>query len=213
MKSHFDQGSPAIHFFCGAASGVLATISVYPLEVARTRMAMQGPLAKLSLVEIIRGTFRSEGRFSGLYKGGLASVLGTIVYKGVGFSIYELLKSSNKARLEKSLNLLHFSSGALAGFIGQFGRLFSVVSYPIEVAKRKMQVSGSFVSDKPTSSTSSLGSAGFVRTFYEMVRHEGPIKGGFKGFSLNMIKGPIANGIAFSTKHFIEREVLTKAIH
>lgn len=131
MKSHFDQGSPAVHFFCGAASGVLATLSVYPLEVARTRMAMQGALAKHSLVEIVRGTFHSEGRLAGLYKGGLASVLGTIVYKGVGFSVYELLKKSNQSRLEKSLNFLHFSSGALAGFLGQLGSrvLSSLVSY------------------------------------------------------------------------------------
>jgi Mitochondrial carrier protein len=76
-----------------------------------------------------------------------------------------------------------------------------------------MQVSGSFVSDKPTSSTSKRGSAGFVRTFFEMLAHEGLVKGGFKGFSLNMIKGPIANGIAFSTKHFIERELLFTAPH
>jgi hypothetical protein len=131
MKSHFNQGSSVVHFLCGAASGVLANITVYPLEVARTRMAMQGQLSKHTLVEIIRGTFQSEGRFSGLYKGGLASVLGTIVYKGVGFSVYELLKKTNKTRLEKSLNFLHFSSGALAGFIGQFGKILlsSLVSY------------------------------------------------------------------------------------
>lgn len=110
-----------VHFMCGALSGVMAMISVYPMEVARTRMAMQGQLSHHTLTEIVKGTFQHEGKFAGLYKGGLASIMGTIVYKGAGFTLYELLKKTNTERFEKSLNFLHFSSAAVAAFFGQLG--------------------------------------------------------------------------------------------
>lgn len=137
-------------FICGALSGIASNLVVYPLEVARTRMAMQGLMAKHSLRDIIRLTYSREGLFSGFYKGGLTSLLGIVIYKGVGFTVYEFMKKLNKDRLSESLNSLHFSSGAVAGFVGQF------VSYPIEVAKRRMQVAGSFTSDKPTTNSSKL---------------------------------------------------------
>ena len=121
---------------------------VYPLELARTRMAMQGKMSQLSLSQIIKYTIQKEGGYTAFYKGGLASVLGVIVYKGVGFTMYETLKSLNSESLKKSLVFLHFSSGALAAFCGQ------LLSYPIEVTKRRMQVSGTFVSESPLTSVS-----------------------------------------------------------
>lgn len=121
---------------------------VYPLELARTRMAMQGKMSQLSLSQIIKYTIQKEGGYTAFYKGGLASVLGVIVYKGVGFTMYETLKSLNSESLKKSLVFLHFSSGALAAFCGQ------LLSYPIEVTKRRMQVSGTFVSESPLASVS-----------------------------------------------------------
>lgn len=111
-------------------------------------MALQGKMAHLGMREIIQLTFKNEGGIRGLYKGGLAAMLGIVIYKGVGFTSYEFLKKSNKERLLGWINVLHFSSGAIAGFIGQF------VSYPIEVTKRRMQVKGSFATGVPTQSTS-----------------------------------------------------------
>jgi Mitochondrial carrier protein len=109
---------------------------------------MQGQMGKLSLTDIIKFTIQKEGGYSAFYKGGLASVFGVIVYKGVGFTMYETLKTMNSESLKKSLLLLHFSSGALAAFCGQ------LLSYPIEVTKRRMQVTGTFTSDTPLASVS-----------------------------------------------------------
>ena len=111
---------------------------------------MQGTMAKFSFRDIVRMTILREGFFSGFYKGGLTSLFGIVIYKGVGFTMFEMMKSLNQEKLNKSLNFLHFSSGAVAGFIGQF------VSYPIEVAKRRMQVAGSFTTEIPTQRSSSF---------------------------------------------------------
>lgn len=128
----------------------MSNAMVYPLEVARTRMALQGQMSSLSLKDIVKHTIEKEGGARGFYKGGVAAMLGIVVYKGVGFTVYEFLKHHNKDRLLNSINFLHFSSGAIAGFIGQ------LVSYPIEVTKRRMQVKGSFISDHPTATISKL---------------------------------------------------------
>lgn len=107
-------------------------------------------MSTLKLSEIVRNTAKNEGGIRGFYKGGLTAMLGIVIYKGVGFTSYEYLKSANKDRLLNSINILHFSSGAIAGFIGQ------LVSYPIEVTKRRLQVKGSFESGMPTASNSSM---------------------------------------------------------
>ena len=39
-----------------------------------------------------------------------------------------------------------------------------------------------------------------------MIYHnEGLIRGFYKGFSMNLIKGPIGNGITWSSKNFLNR--------
>ena len=111
-------------------------------------MALQGKMAQLGLKDIVKQTLQNEGGFRAFYKGGSAAMLGIVIYKGVGFSSYEFLKRTNKEMLLNWINVLHFSSGAIAGFIGQ------LVSYPIEVTKRKMQVKGSFLTGHPTDRTS-----------------------------------------------------------
>lgn len=35
-------------------------------------------------------------------------------------------------------------------------------------------------------------------------KEEGLFRGMYKGYTINIMKGPIANGIAFSTKFYIE---------
>ena len=111
-------------------------------------MALQGKMSSLPLRDIIKQTILKEGGVVAFYKGGMTAMMGIVIYKGVGFTCFEFLKNHNKDKLLNSINFLHFSSGALAGFIGQ------LVSYPIEVAKRRMQVKGSFMSDHPTATIS-----------------------------------------------------------
>lgn len=149
---------------------------VYPLELARTRMAMQGKMSKFNLSEIVKYTIQKEGGISAFYKGGLASVLGVIVYKGVGFTMYEAFKGMNSEKLKKSLIFLHFSSGALAAFCGQ------LLSYPIEVTKRRMQVSGTFTSDSPLASVSKS---------YLNIRHGKNIQGDYyhRGYNTRSLQG------------------------
>lgn len=76
------------------------------------------------------------------------------------------------------------------------------IAYPFDVLKKKYQSRGNFASK------------GFVKgkvekiSIVDMVRkislEEGLFRGMYKGYTINIMKGPIANGIAFSTKFYVE---------
>jgi Mitochondrial carrier protein len=52
-----------------------------------------------------------------------------------------------------------------------------------------------------------------MKTFKEIISTEGLFRGAFKGFSLNIVKGPIANGIAFATKNLVDRKIFHHKTH
>ena len=99
LKLRLPKDSKMSPFIAGAVSGMLSNLSVYPMELARTRMAMQGKMSHYTLLDIIKNTFKREGGLSAFYKGGVASMVGVWIYKGVGFSAYEMIKKANKDSL------------------------------------------------------------------------------------------------------------------
>ena len=110
------------NFINGSIAGVFALSSAYPLEIARTRMAMTGEMSKLSLSQIIKNTITKEGFFKGIYKGVLTGYVGIIVYKGVGFATFEYISDHKNSPVNKYFN--YFISGAGGGLLGQIGKIF-----------------------------------------------------------------------------------------
>ena len=126
--------------FCGAVSGLGSSFIFYPLEVIKTRMSIK-ELSSHSMLKISRNTIKSEG-LSGLYKGCLPAFMGIIVYKGFGFTCFESIKNyltllgeaSQYQGFIKNQHQINWISGALGGTMGQ------VMSYPLDVVKKKMMV-------------------------------------------------------------------------
>ncbi|KAM7535064.1 hypothetical protein Aperf_G00000098299 [Anoplocephala perfoliata] len=98
----------------GAAAGMVAKCMVYPLDVAKKRLQVQGfeearshfgrPLAVRGLRDCIAKTWRNEG-MSGLFKGLQPSILKACLSMGCRFAVYEktcsLLSRRNIARAMK----------------------------------------------------------------------------------------------------------------
>ena len=97
---------------------------MYPLELARTRMAMRGKISKYGLFEIMGQTIKNEG-FKGLYKGIVPGMVGIVIYKGFGFSIYETFYKYNR-KLPIPDFALNFMSGSLSSILSQFGKIFNL---------------------------------------------------------------------------------------
>lgn len=119
------------YFVSGSASGIIASCTVYPLETIRTKITAQSNNNMyLNYLDCIKKSF-NKGGIKGFYKGNVLYTLGMIPYQGTNFLTYEYLKNNYE---NTNINLLLF--GSIAGFTS------ISCSYPFEIIKRRMQLSG-----------------------------------------------------------------------
>ncbi|KAJ7594581.1 mitochondrial carrier domain-containing protein [Mycena floridula] len=125
---------------------------------------------------------REEGGIRGLYRGLAATAFGVAPYVGINFATYEFLRGiitpPGKSTVSRKLGC-----GALAGTISQ------TLTYPFDVLRRKMQVTGM--------KSSGLGVRynGAIDALIGIIRTEGPI-GLYRGLWPNLLK--VAPSIATS---------------
>jgi len=134
----------------GGAAGATSLAVVYPLDFARTRLAMDvGKGAEREFtgtVDCILKTARNSGwGKGGVYNGFVVSCVGIILYRGAYFGLYDTLNGTD---LMKG-----------AGFFKKFGVGYTVTvvaglaSYPLDTIRRRMMMtSGGKFSGKYTSS-------------------------------------------------------------
>lgn len=166
-------------FLAGSLAGLVSTVLVYPLDLARARMAVTN-CEKIKLIDVFKNLVKNDG-YMALYRGCLPSVIGIVPYAGVTFFTYETAKRLHyeQTKKEKPNSLQRMAFGALSGALGQFA------SYPFDVVRRRMQTSETKL--------------GMIETATKIVKSPHPIRGMFRGLSLNWIKGPIAAGVSFTT--------------
>ena len=119
------------YFIAGSISGITASCVVYPLETIRTKITAQSNNNMYnSYIDCIKKSY-IKGGIKGFYKGNVLYTIGMVPYQGTNFLTYEYLKNNYE---NTHLNLLLF--GSIAGFTS------ISCSYPFEIIKRRMQLSG-----------------------------------------------------------------------
>lgn len=125
---------PALRVASGSAAGIIAGTLTYPLDMIRGRLMVQGPNGVRSagdrysgVVHAAQTIARKEGVMT-LYRGWLPSFVGTVLYSGLKFGIYETLKdalaSYHGLRDARELGLpANLAAGAVAGGRGPDGGL------------------------------------------------------------------------------------------
>ncbi|KAJ8076806.1 hypothetical protein PM082_001229 [Marasmius tenuissimus] len=125
---------------------------------------------------------REEGGIRGLYRGLVATAFGVAPYVGINFAAYEFLRGiitpPGKTTVSRKL-----ACGALAGSISQ------TLTYPFDVLRRKMQVTGMKSGDLGIKYT------GAIDALVGIMRTEG-ITGLYRGLWPNLLK--VAPSIATS---------------
>mmetsp|Transcript_2861 Transcript_2861/g.5170 ORF Transcript_2861/g.5170 Transcript_2861/m.5170 type:complete len:343 (+) Transcript_2861:210-1238(+) len=222
---------------CGGTAGAVSTAATYPLDLARSRLAIT-PLHQTSNVSrfhVVKSlhAWHKVGGVAELYKGLSPTLLGVVPYGAIAFSTNEAVKralikyeilNQNVGRGGKrggKVNIWQkLLAGALAGIVAQTS------TYPLEILRRRMQTAGhvhaaSTIESTYTTVTKSHPSSCLNTTSASPSAHS-PMNMSatfvhlysshgwrvfFKGVSLNWIKGPVTVSISFTTFDFFKNMV------
>ncbi|TMW89930.1 hypothetical protein EJD97_016440 [Solanum chilense] len=165
----------------GACAGVSSTLLTYPLELVKTRLTIQrGVYNGLfdAFVKILK-----EGGPAELYRGLTPSVIGVIPYAATNYFAYDSLRKAYRKifKEEKIGNIETLLIGSAAGAIS------STATFPLEVARKHMQVGA--VSGRAVYKN-------VIHALVSIMEQDG-IQGLYKGLGPSCMKLVPAAGISF----------------
>ncbi|MBA0751828.1 hypothetical protein Gogos_000726 [Gossypium gossypioides] len=118
----------------GACAGVSSTLLTYPLELVKTRLTIEKNMYD-GILDAFLKILQKEGPGE-LYRGLAPSLIGVIPYAATNYFAYDTLRKVYRKVLkeEKIGNIETLLIGSLAGAIS------SSATFPLEVARKQMQV-------------------------------------------------------------------------
>ncbi len=182
--------APQVHerLLAGAAAGAASCVAIYPLEVAKTRLGIAAPGTYSGILHCMRHTVAREGA-GALYKGLGASLVGIIPFSAVDLALYNTFKESAHRYLHgpasrdaPTSTLTMLGCGAASSSLAQ------LVTYPLALAKTRMQAAGMPGYDKRWTSLSDC--------LRQTVRHEG-LRGLYRGIVPNLLKAVPSISISY----------------
>ncbi|KAF9975568.1 hypothetical protein BGZ73_000781 [Actinomortierella ambigua] len=176
----------------GALAGLTSVAFTYPLDIVRTRLSIQSAqvgndleaMKKLpGIWQTMITIYKHEGGIVGLYRGLGPTLTGVAPYVALNFQAYEVLRAYVTPPGEVAPSVpMKLLCGALAGSFAQ------TVTYPLDVLRRRMQVTNmSSVSYKYSSTWDAVR---------KIVRQEG-VRGLYKGMIPNYLKVAPAISVSF----------------
>ncbi|KAL8587470.1 hypothetical protein ACOMHN_062203 [Nucella lapillus] len=185
---------PVTHTVCGSLSGCVTVFIVHPMDVLRTRLVAQGePKVYSGLSDACRKIFIREG-VSGFYKGLAPSLLQIAPQRGLQFGFYSLfigLWNQSKGTWFDSApgHMESVLCGSSAGMASKF------IVYPLDVAKKRLQVQGFESARKRFGATQQY--SGVLSCLIKVSRDQG-LKGLYKGLTPALLKSALMAGCNFS---------------
>lgn len=186
----------------GSLAGALSLVVAYPLDIVRARyMVQHGKQKHTSVYEMVVSMYKVEGLRS-FSRGLVPSLLGTLPYTGIGFSLNERFKSwmldFQHGRRDKTKDTpdmpppsLNPASKFLCSYFAAC--IAQTTTYPMDTIRRRIQTDG-YV----TGSHGELRYTGVMTTARIIMTHEG-WRGLFKGVSVNWMRSPLSTGISLTT--------------
>lgn len=120
----------------GSIAGIIATVTVYPLDMMKTRLTIQkrsgGEKIYNGIWDAGVKIFKNEGVMA-FYQGMSCSIAGVIPYAGFTFMSYELLAYMWGKPKNQLNGWQNFINGCLSGAFAQ------TFSFPFDTVRKKMQ--------------------------------------------------------------------------
>jgi len=175
--------SPSVNnYFSGTAGAFVATIMTYPLDNARTRLALQTNKGHYSsLTDIFR-----KVPIKNLYKGLGMTLTGFLPYNALSFTFYGHLRDN---KYFENVPFKYLLYGGIAGVSAVS------ITYPSDLVRRRLQLQG-FDKSVPQYN-------GIFHCFKKIVRSEG-ITGLYRGLFACYIKLFPTMAINFATLEYLK---------
>jgi solute carrier family 25 (adenine nucleotide translocator) protein 4/5/6/31 len=165
----------------GGAAGATSLLVVYPLDFARTRLAVDVGSGKAreftGTVDCILKTARASGwGRGGVYNGFVVSCVGIVFYRGAYFGLYDTIND---------MDFMRQAGDGLSGFLTKFAVGYSVtvvaglLSYPLDTIRRRMMM---------TSGKHAGKYKGSIDCGMKVFKEEG-MKAMYKGAGSNILRG------------------------
>ena len=181
-----DPSMPSIgeRLVSGALAGSMASTIIYPLEIAKTRLAISRPGTYSGIFDCLVKT-RAIGGTRALYQGIAPNLLGVIPYASVDLSVFGILKRAYEIEFEDdepgALPLL--VCGGLSSTAGQ------LVAYPLQLLRTRLQAQG-----LPGVKVQYSGMFDAARQIYA----SNGVRGFYRGLAANIAKALPATSISFA---------------
>jgi len=175
--------------------------------MVRARLAFQitGQHKYDGIVHTMSTIIKQEGGIRALYRGFLPTVMGMIPYAGLSFYSFETLKYLLMTYLPNWTTTRHYSnSGAVlilpAKLIcgGMAGAIAQTIAYPLDVTRRRMQLSMMTPDTKKFSN-------GWFATFKLILKEHGIVKGLYRGMSINYVRAIPMVSVSFTTYELMKQ--------
>ncbi|XP_047458629.1 graves disease carrier protein [Mugil cephalus] len=207
LRTKFGIAGHIHRLVAGSMAGMTAVICTYPLDMIRARLAFQvkGDQRYTGIVHAFQTIYLKEGGVLGFYRGLTPTLIGMAPYAGLSFFTFGTLRSLGLSRfpellgqpcldnpdvlvLKTHVNLL---CGGIAGAIAQ------TISYPLDVIRRRMQLSTVLPDSEKCGSP--------IKTLKYVYKEYGIRRGLYRGLSLNYIRCVPSQAVAFTTYEFMKQ--------
>ncbi|XP_031591084.1 graves disease carrier protein [Oreochromis aureus] len=207
LSKQIGISGPIHRLMAGSMAGMTAVICTYPLDVVRARLAFQvkGDHRYTGIANAFHTIYLKEGGVLGFYRGLTPTLIGMAPYAGLSFFTFGTLKSLGLKHFPELLGrpssdnpdvlILKTHVNLLCG--GVAGAIAQTASYPLDVARRRMQL-GSVLPD-------SEKCVSLIKTLKYVYNTFGVKKGLYRGLSLNYIRCVPSQAVAFTTYEFMKQ--------
>jgi solute carrier family 25 (adenine nucleotide translocator) protein 4/5/6/31 len=166
----------AANVSAGGAAGATSLLVVYPLDFARTRLAMDvgsgGAREFKGTADTILKTAKTSGWFKGgVYNGFGISCVSIIIYRGAYFGLYDTSKAT--------INKYGFWGKFLLGYA--VTTVAGLAAYPIDTVRRRMMMNSGLALEEQKYKSS-------MQAFGLIMREEG-VSAFFRGAAANIFRG------------------------
>uniref|UniRef100_A0A7S2WI82 EF-hand domain-containing protein n=1 Tax=Mucochytrium quahogii TaxID=96639 RepID=A0A7S2WI82_9STRA len=174
-----EQDNIQLHerFLAGAGAGVLAQTVIYPLEIAKTRLAVSAKGEFSGIFDCLHKIIKKDGPFA-IYRGLGPSILGIAPFAGIDLSIFNTLKhywiSTHPGATDGPGNIELLCMGATSSCTG------AVATYPLQLVRTRLQTQG-------MNSNMPVKYNGMLDCFRRIVSTDG-VRGLYRGLAPNLLK-------------------------